>query len=690
MSSDMSEFHATFFEESNEAIEAMEAGLLELDVASPDLDIINTIFRGAHSMKGGAGMFGFTALAEFTHTVETLLDEVRENSRELEESSRDLLLRAVDCCRDILSSLESEEGIEDDAWKPLKAEFEALLAGETTEAPKEEAKASSDEGEATDDSNQDWLIEFKPLTNLLRTGNEPVRIFRELAELGELSATVDLSGVPPLDTIEPDVCYLTWSLKLNGEVEKAVIEACFDWVIDECELRITRDVGEKTDAEPAEKIQIETEKPKLVDAESSKFQLPASPTKDKPKKAASVGNAETSSIRVGIDKVDALINLVGELVITQSMLSRFGDEFDPSLFDELRNGLGQLERNTRELQESVMQIRMLPIKFSFSRFPRLVRDLCQKLDKKIDLVMLGEQTELDKTVLEKIGDPLVHIVRNSLDHGIEKPEVRVEAGKSETGSLTLNAFHAGGNIVIEVKDDGAGIDKDRILAKALEQGLIAENEELTDDEINNLIFHPGLSTAKEVSDVSGRGVGMDVVRRNIQDLGGTVEIKSERGVGSTFTIRLPLTLAILDGQLITVSNNIYIIPLVSIIESIQCDGSLINTFADGGEVYRVRDKYVPVIRMRDIFGLKGERRSLTEGLLVIVEAEGEHIGLFVDDLMGQQQVVIKSLETNYQQVPGVSGATVLGDGTVALILDIPGLQRIFRDNQSKKLARTAA
>ena len=701
MSSDMSEFHATFFEESGEAVQAMETGLLELDLSAPDSEVINTIFRGAHSMKGGAGMFGFTALAEFTHTVETLLDEVREGTRQLNESSRDLLLRAVDCCREMLAALEDGETIQEASWKPVKTEFDALLAGEATvsEGNQDSVEQSPVSGTAneTDSSASGakvWHILFRPLPSLLRTGNEPVRIFRELAELGEFSAEVDSHGVPDLDTLDPEVCYLCWNIRLVSVAPKEAIDACFDWVLDECELVIEEVGAEKVGEEPGSEDSAKTLTPPAQEkspepvANSAPPPSPAAGASTGAVKKAASSN-ESSSIRVGIDKVDALINLVGELVITQSMLSRFGEGFDFSLLDDLRNGLAQLERNTRELQESVMQIRMLPIKFSFSRFPRLVRDLCQKLDKKVNLVMLGEQTELDKTVLEKIGDPLVHIVRNSLDHGIESPEARRAAGKDETGTLTLNAYHAGGNIVIEVKDDGAGINRDKILSKAIEQGLISETDELSDDEINNLIFHPGLSTAKEVSDVSGRGVGMDVVRRNIMDLGGTVDIQSKHGTGSTLTIRLPLTLAILDGQLVTVNDNIYIIPLVSIIESIQCDAQLVNNLAEDVELYRVRDEYIPVLRLREAFGLSGNRSDLTEGLLVVVEADGNRIGLFVDDLMGQQQVVIKSLETNFRQVQGLSGATILGDGTVALILDIPGLMRIFQE-KTKNTVRTAA
>ncbi len=369
--------------------------------------------------------------------------------------------------------------------------------------------------------------------------------------------------------------------------------------------------------------------------------------------------------------------MVGELVITQSMLGEIGsgeiEEFDAARLEKLRDGLQQLERNTREMQESVMQIRMLPISFSFNRFPRLVHDLSSKLGKKIELKISGENTELDKTVMEKIGDPLVHLVRNSLDHGIEMPDERIAQGKPETGVIHLNAFHQGGNIVIEISDDGGGLPADKILAKARERGLVGADEALSHERTLELIFEPGFSTAEVVSDVSGRGVGMDVVRRNIKDLGGTIEVHSTLGEGSTFTIRLPLTLAILDGQLLSVGDETFIMPLISIIESLQVDTAMVNSVAGSTEMYRLRDDYIPIVRLYEIFGIEPKTTRLQEALLVVVEHEGNKIGLMVDELLGQQQVVIKSLETNYRRIEGISGATILGDGTVALILDVGGL-----------------
>ncbi len=384
--------------------------------------------------------------------------------------------------------------------------------------------------------------------------------------------------------------------------------------------------------------------------------------------------------------------MVGELVITQSMLSQISDQLtggNQKTLEKLHDGIAQLERNTRELQESVLLIRMLPISFSFSRFPRLVHDLSGKMGKKIELKMVGENTEVDKTVLEKIGDPLVHLVRNSLDHGIEMPDIRKAAGKPETGTLELCAFHDGGDIVIQVIDDGAGLNRERILQKAIEKGIIDEHEDPSDERVFNLIFAPGFSTADQVSDVSGRGVGMDVVRRNVRDLGGNVSIESNTGAGSTVTIRLPLTLAILDGQLARLGEETYIVPLVSIVESLQMQGEFISSITGESELYRLRDEYIPVIRLNDLFGMTSGARALEDGLLMVVESEGQRVGLFVDELMGQQQVVIKSLETNFMHIQGISGATILGDGTVALIMDIPGVIQRHLDECARK-DRTAA
>jgi two-component system chemotaxis sensor kinase CheA len=387
------------------------------------------------------------------------------------------------------------------------------------------------------------------------------------------------------------------------------------------------------------------------------------------------GIGDSGSIRVSVEKIDELMNTVGELVITQSMLSQLGKNLEGPSSEQFRLGLAELERNMRELQESVMRVRMLPISFVFSRFPRMVRDLAQRLGKEVNLVLTGEHTELDKTVLEKIGDPLVHLVRNSVDHGIEMPDVRKSKGKPSFGTLKLDASHRGGNICVEVGDDGGGLNPAKILAKARSRGLVGPNDLLTDAQACELIFLPGFSTAEQTTDISGRGVGLDVVRRNVKELGGSIEVKNELGKGARFVITLPLTLAIVDGQSISVGKQNYIVPLVSIIESLQIKQGALNRVAGQGEVFSFRGDFVPVIRLHEIFGVEPRARDLHQGLIVIVEGDGRRVGLFVDDLLGQQQVVIKSLETNYGHIDGVSGATILGDGSVALILDLPGIIR---------------
>ena len=696
MSIDMSQFYQTFFDESFEGLEAMEAGLLGLDVGAADEETVNTIFRAAHSIKGGSATFGFSAVAEFTHIMETLLDEMRAGERMVTEPSVDLLLVSVDCLREMLTAVQSETDIDTDRVGAVQKDLEVLLRGDMAEASSPEA--DEDKVEEIRSGLRTWTIDFKPYDYLLTTGNDPVRLFRELSLLGEYSVTIHFDGLPLFDAFDPECSYLSWVIEVKGDIKKESIEEIFDWVDDDCELKITDlasqsgkpdspPVAEELVAEPVsldapKNTSTEPEAPPIVENNVQEIKPDIAKKEQKPApKPATKKPVDQGSIRVGIDKVDALINMVGELVITQSMLSQLGEDMDQSKIEKMQDGLGQLERNTRELQESVMRIRMLPISFAFQRFPRMVRDLSQKLGKEIDLRLLGEQTELDKTVMEKIGDPLVHLVRNSIDHGIETPAEREAAGKPRIGVVELNAFHQGGNIVIEIEDDGKGIDKDVIRTKAIEKGVISENDVLTDEQIYDLIFAPGFSTAAVVSDVSGRGVGMDVVKRNIRELGGHIEVQSKKGEGSKIIIRLPLTLAILDGQLIRVGGDTYIIPLVSIIESLQVRKEQVNGIAGQAELYKLRDEYVPIVRLHEVFTLKPDALNLTDGLLVIVEGEGGHAGLFVDDLLGQQQVVIKSLETNFRPVEGVSGATILGDGTVALILDVSGLIKLSKQER---------
>ena len=676
MSIDISQFLDTFYEESFEGLDIMESELLNLDVGQADEEVINTIFRAAHSIKGGSGTFGLNAVADYTHVMETLLDEMRAGQREVTQNAVDVLLRSVDVLRSMLLSLKDNEELDHDTITKTHEELKVLLNGGTdTVTPATETASTADESSAEKTSG--WTIIFKPNEDMLQTGNDPVRIIRELESLGDISVEVNTDNLPELELIDPEQSYLSWTIKVSSDVSEDDIKECFEWVEDECELSIIADKASSNSKNNSTAI---SEAPAV---EERRHEDRRQGDRRATAKPAAKKATESTSIRVNIDKVDDLINMVGELVITQSMLSQIGsvEDFDHIALERLNDGLTQLEQHTRELQESVMRIRMMPISFAFQRFPRLVHDLSSQLEKKIELVLTGESTELDKTVMEKIGDPLVHLVRNSLDHGIEKPEVRLENGKSETGIIELNAFHQGGNIVIEIRDDGAGLNHERILKKAIESGVIKEDDKLTHDQINDLIFAPGFSTAEVVSDVSGRGVGMDVVRRNIRALGGTVEVQSEQGKGSVFTIRLPLTLAILDGQLIRVGKETYIVPLISIIESLQVNPDMINSVTGTADVYKLRDDYIPIVKLYEIFGIEADTTDIADGLLVVVENEGKKIAICVDELLGQQQVVIKSLETNLKQVDGLSGATILGNGTVALILDINGVLHLYQNSR---------
>ena len=744
MSIDLSQFHAVFFEESFEGLELMEAALLDLDVDNPDSEQINAIFRAAHSIKGGSGTFGFVQVSEFTHILETLLDKVRDGGHAIDADGIELFLQSVDCLRGLLEALQAEQEPDLQRANQLTGVFQAVLDGatyadsssqvetnppqdnETNEVLEPELPATPEaENLGTVRQQIGFTINFKPDTDMLKGGNDPVRMLRELATLGDIKTTLDASELPPLESLVVDNCYVSWHIELITSCEIDDVEEVFEWVEDECELAITPimadapNVGnnQSEDAQSNSNAQVaDTTDQRLVMPfgplpSLDELQLPSpavpksseaahpieSPVQEAIKTPAKAKPAkvESSSIRVGIDKVDSLINLVGELVITQSMLGQMGsasDSINEENIDHLREGLVQLEQNTRELQDSVMRIRMLPISFTFNRLPRMVRDISLQLGKQVQLELSGENTELDKTVMEKISDPMVHLIRNALDHGIEMPEIRKAAGKPELGTIALNAFHQGGSIVIEMTDDGGGIDTERLLAKARGNGLIGESELLTQDQKLELLFAPGLSTSEQVSDLSGRGVGMDVVRRNIQELNGSVEVSTEIGMGSTFRIRLPLTLAILDGQLVTVADQTYIFPLVSISESLQIDGAKVNNLAGGSDVYSLREEYIPILRLDRLFGLRQGEAVLDGSLLVVIESEGQKIGVVVDELLAQQQVVIKSLEDNYIRVLGVSGATILGDGNVAMIIDAVGLSSLAGKDiaAAKKLTDAAA
>ncbi|HDS0925102.1 TPA: chemotaxis protein CheA [Stenotrophomonas maltophilia] len=659
MSMDLQRFHATFFEESREGLDAMEAGLLALESGQQDPEIINSVFRAAHSIKGGAGTFGFDAIAALTHVLETLLDELRAGKRALEAAAVDAMLSSVDVLRALLREAEHGQPADPQAVAAVKARLEAVLSGQ---APSAAAPVAA----KVDDTPEAWQIGFVPAPSLFMSGNDPLRIIRELEHLGSLQVAARLDRLPGFDQLDPLEAHLAWDLGLVGKVPRSKIEDTFAWVVDDCEL----------DIRPAAPPSLATSAPAAAAPAAAVAAAPAAP-------AAAAAPAATSeaetSIRVAVEKVDALINLVGELVITQAMLKQVSHALDPVHAEQLFAGLDLLERNTRDLQEAVIGVRMLPVDAVFRRFPRLVRDLSSRLGKHVRLRTIGEGTELDKGLIEKIADPLVHLVRNSIDHGLEMPDVRRDAGKDETGTITLAASHQGGHIVIEVSDDGRGLNRDKILAKALERGL-AVPDNPTDAQVWDLIFQPGFSTADAVTDLSGRGVGMDVVRRNIQALGGEVQLESRAGNGTRVLIRLPLTLAILDGMTVAVAGETVILPLAYVLEALQPQPEDVRSMAGEGRVLRVRGEYLPILSLSEYYGFG--RRTHDDSLVVVVEGDGQKIALEVDELVGQQQVVVKNIENNYRRISGVSGATILGDGRVALIVDIGGLVRSLRVPQA--------
>lgn len=675
MSVDLSQFIPSFLEESFEGLVLMESSLLTLKQG--DDETINSIFRAAHSIKGGAGTFGFNKVTEFTHLVETLLDEMRDGRREIVQIDIEILLNSVDCMRLLIEAIRDDDDYDEDKILATSNQLEATLNQSQVTPLTSTTAADSNESR---DLNE-WLIEFIPEHHLVQTGNDPILLFSALSELGELKVHAQTTELPALTDIDAEELYMQWQLILHSTASEADIREVFEWVEDECQLTIVKNEGTaanesgQSEASDISNNALEPNPDSQPSSTSEVNQNSSNPTSSKPttEKSAVKAKTEVSSIRVGVDKVDNLINLVGELVITQSMLSELGNDFSLEKVERLNSGLEQLLQNTKELQESVMKIRMLPISFAFNRFPRLIHDLANKTGKDIELVLKGEQTELDKTVMEQIGDPLVHLVRNAVDHGIEPAEIRLKNGKPEKGTIVLDAYHQAGNIVIEISDDGGGINRQAVFSKAVEKGIVDANSSLSDSQVFDLLFEPGFSTAQTLSDISGRGVGMDVVKRNIQALGGRIQIESEQGKGSTFRVHLPLTLAILDGQLVKVGDEIYIIPLITIVESLQTKTELINRVSGDMILYRLREDNVPVIPIHQLFNIKTEMKSFENALLVVVEADGQKVGLMVDDLLAQQQVVIKSLQDNYQQVDGISGATILGDGSVAMILDVPGM-----------------
>lgn len=698
MSTDLEQFYEIFFEESSELLADMEACLLRLDVNSPDLEDLNAIFRAAHSIKGGAGTFGFTDMTEMTHMLETLLDKLRKGELEVRSEMIDAFLKAGDVIKDQLAGHRGEGQADPKLAEEVCEELKRLCE-ETQTLSSESVKSvetKSEEIPISESISSTSEIISEQLSPTDDSANETYRIEFNGSDLAESVLThlmSNLRSLGNLDNLTSETGKGHYQLRLRTNKSEEDIWETLAFVVDPGNLKIEKESTEKKPEVKSHHVEepkqhssitadygffpgapaapIETPSAGQQPAENSKSDSQIA-SKSQTKAPAAAPASETSSIRVSVEKVDQMINLVGELVITQAMLAQTASQLDPVVFEKLLSGLNQLERNTRDLQESVMSIRMMPISFVFSRYPRVVRDLAAKLNKRVELRTIGENTELDKGLIEKIADPLTHLVRNSLDHGIEVAEKRIAAGKPAQGTITLSAFHQGGSIVIEVSDDGAGLNREKILEKARERGLPV-HDGMTDQEVWLLIFEAGFSTAEKITDVSGRGVGMDVVKRNIQSMGGRIDIESALGVGTRMSIRLPLTLAILDGLSVAVGDQMFIVPLNNITESLQPSAEDIKTVSGEGRLVQVRGEYLPVIALHEIFNLRPKVTDVHRGILVILEAENQKAALFVDDLIGQHQVVIKSLESNYRRVQGVSGATIMGDGKVALILDTAAL-----------------
>ena len=693
---DLQQFKQTYFEESGEFLGVAETGLLRLTPGNVDMEEINAIFRAVHSIKGGGGAFGFKELVAFAHEFETVMDGVRNSTIPITDELVDTLIRANDVLGRLLAHASDGSkppaGFAADVVAALKA-FAAGAAepppeGDDLFIPSPVSSSAPTTGAAG--GRKTFSVRFRPKADLLLTGNDPTFMLRALKALGDTEIECDVGGLPTLAHLEPELIYLGWVVTLTTSHSLIDIQDIFEFVSDDSLVEIAElgaDVPAAAAAEPA------AAGPPAVYATPEPTAAPAAgPAPAAAKPGAGRSSAQSDSgpanlgahtIRVDLDKIDRLVNMVGEMVITQAMVAEHVRDLPPGEFQELLEGLEQLAQHTRELRENVMSIRAQPVGSVFSRMPRLVRELATTTGKDVSLVTSGEATEVDKTVVENLVDPLTHMIRNSIDHGLEMPDVREANGKPRTGTVHLSAAHRSGRIVIEVADDGKGIDRPRVLQKAVEKGLVAAGSSLSDEEIDNLIFLPGFSTADKISNISGRGVGMDVVRRNISSLGGRIGVYSTPGQGSRFVLSLPLTLAVLDGMVISVGAERFVLPLTNIVESLRPKSADLHGLVNRCDVMMARGDYIRLVYLHALFGIPGAICDATKGLVVLVETEdGGRLGLVVDEVLGQQQVVIKSLEANYRRLDGVAAATILGDGRVALILDVAGLQEMSQHGGS--------
>ena len=697
MEIDLSRFRSAFFEEAGEHLESMEAGLLALETSGGDREVLNTIFRAAHSIKGASSTFGMDQVARFTHVLENLLDRMREGEVLPTLELCELLLKSTDVLYGLIQSEKNSTPV------PVQTEsvFVALqqYSGNAVSSPAAAAVTATPYAAGQTASDQTYRLQFNPSGAFFHFGQNPLFLIDELQKMSSgFSIEANVSKVPGLAALDPEACYVGWNAFLTTASPESSLLDVFMFVdgdsipqikavtANEGPPQLISDASVSTQspaAAVAEKQKSHSASPQQVTvaktaAKTSEASVPAVErrtgedrrTESAPAGSNSAASSVSETVRVDRERLDKMINQIGELVIGTSMVEQDWSRFHPDMESA---ALVQLGKIVRDLQEMSLSLRMVPIAASFQKMTRIIRDLSHRLGKQIHLETEGEDTELDKTVVDQIGDPLLHMVRNSVDHGIELPAERIAAGKPPEGTICLKAYHQGGNFIIEIQDDGKGLDRDRILRKAIERGIVSEHDNLSDEEIYQLIFSAGFSTAEQVTDVSGRGVGMDVVRRNVEALQGSISIRSQKGKGCRMIVRLPLTLAILDGLLVRVANDSYVIPLLSVVESINQKGRDIKSVLSKGEVITLRGEIVPLLRLDRILNLRHSHDATDSNLLVIVEDQGRKYSLAVDELLGQQQVVIKNLEANFQKVPGVAGATILGDGRVALILDINGI-----------------
>ncbi len=739
---DMNEIKEIFFQECEEQLAELESGLLKLNDGDRDPETVNAVFRAVHSIKGGAGAFGLEELVAFAHVFETTLDCVRSNKLEPNQDVLKVMLKSADVLADLVTCSRDGGSVEESRTRGLVKELEALANGEAppaAEAPKAAKPAAAPVVQPTDDSGfqpipftfdsfgDDEAVEdqftyevtFKPTRELYSKGNEAALLLRDLSRLGEMSIACDMDQLPALESMDPEASYFGWKISITTPKSEDEVRAVFEFAEWDCELDVKSAEtaeGEELpmipvpfdlsalDDEPAEAVQPQAETAakasvpeatssvaKAVNAAVEKKESAATAAAAAAQNNAAAASSVGQTIRVDLDRVDRLINLVGELVINQAMLSQSVIENDNNGVSSINMGLEELQQLTREIQDSVMAIRAQPVKPVFQRMSRIVREVADMVGKQIRLVTEGENTEVDKTVIDKIAEPLTHMIRNAVDHGIESPEKREAAGKDPEGTIKLSAKHRSGRILIELIDDGGGINRERVKQKAIDNDLISPDANLSDEEIDNLIFAPGFSTADKISDISGRGVGMDVVKRSIQALGGRISISSRPGLGSTFTMSLPLTLAVLDGMVVTVAGQTLVVPLTAIVETLQPEASAIHSFGANQRLISIRNSFCPLVDVGRILNFRANQANPVDGVALLVESEGGgQRALMVDAIQGQRQVVIKSLEANYTHVPGIAAATILGDGRVALILDVDAVVGASRGQSLKPEMSLAA